>query len=286
MALHPRTQSLSGTTLLATILAALVLLLAACGSDTDSDTDAGAGGADDVGPDETAEDPDDPAIGDWVLVSGTFDGEPIEPIPGHEATISFEADGSFGGRAACNGYGGTTSLDNGSVELGQLSITEMACEPDVMELEAVFVEALLAVDRYEVLDGDLTLTGSGAELVFEPIPEVPAAELVGTDWTLDTLIDGDTASSTVGEATLRLEEDGTMTGSTGCRTLTGRWLIAGGRLQFPELAADGECPPDRADQDGFVIEVLEGPATVEIEGPTLLLTSPGEVGLRYRSDLG
>jgi heat shock protein HslJ len=259
------------------LLAALVgltLLVSACGGD-------------DVSVGETSGEPDDdPALGDWMLVSGTLGGAPLTPISGYDATISFGADGSFGGRAACNGYGGTTSLDNGSVRLEEFAITEMACEPDVMALEAQFVEALLAVERYEVADGTLTLAGADVELVFEPVPPVPQSELVGTHWTLDTLIDGEVASSTLSTATLRLDEDGSMTGSTGCRTLTGRWLVTGGKLQFPELAAEGECPADLADQDGFVVSVLEGPATVEIDGASLLLTSPGEIGLRYRSDLG
>ncbi len=255
---------------LVTTLAAAVLLAAACGDDQTIDS----GGA-----------PGDDAVGDWILRSGTVDDEPLTPIPGYDATLSFGADGTFGGTAACNGYGGMVTLGDGTLELGEYSITEMGCEPDVMALESLFVQALTAATTFTATTDELVLSGDGVELVFAPIPAVPEAELVGTDWTLDTLIDGETASSVQGTATLRLDEDGSFEGSTGCRTLTGEWLVAAGSLQFPSLAADGDCQPELADQDGFVISVLEGPATVEIDGATLTLSAPGDIGLRYRSDL-
>lgn len=80
------------------------------------------------------------------------------------------------------------------------------------------------------------LIGDGVRLRFTPVQPVPESELSGTRWVLETLLDGETAASTLGEpAVLRLREDGTFEGSTGCRTLTGTWTPSGDGVQFPDL---------------------------------------------------
>ena len=152
------------------------------------------------------------------------------------------------------------TIDGSDFELGPISITERGCEPRVMASEQAYMEALLAVDQI-ALDGDaLVLSGPpDVELRFERLPEVPEAELTDTMWLLETLIEGDAATTPQGEpVTLELRSDGTLHATTGCRTLTGTWSVSGSMLMTPSLRADGECSPQLEQQDQHVIGVLEG----------------------------
>jgi heat shock protein HslJ len=156
----------------------------------------------------------------------------------------------------------------------------MACQPDVMESEQAFLSVLqrpLTLAR----DGDtLAMMGEGVELEFSIIPPVEPTALAGTTWQLETVIIGEAATSVRGHATLVLNEDGTMEGSTGCRDLSGTYAVDGDELVFTELAAAGDCPADLAEQDGRVISVLEA-ARIEIDGNHLRLRSAGGEGLDY-----
>jgi heat shock protein HslJ len=111
---------------------------------------------------------------------------------------------------------------------------------------------------------------------------VPEAALLETVWVLDQLIDGETTATVGGEqATLLLRSDGTFTGSTGCRELTGTFVIRGDEILATRMSADGRCPADLADQDGHVVGVLGDGFTVAIEGDRLTVTAMGNLGLSY-----
>lgn len=221
--------------------------------------------------------------GSWQLTSGSHGGDGLEPIPTHPVTLEFTADG-VGGTAACNGYGGTFDASTGALSIGELSITEMACFPDeVMALERAYIEALLAVNEATIEGTTLTLTGPDTTLEFEELAPVPTADLLGTVWVLDGLISGDAVSSVAGDAaTLELFSDGSLLGSTGCRTLTGTYVESAGSIETTTLAADGECPDDLSGQDSHVISVLEGPFQAEVDGHSLTLTRSDGDGLTYR----
>lgn len=216
----------------------------------------------------------------WTFVAG--DG--IEPPEGWPITISFDAD-TFGGTASCNGYGGSFSLgDGGAITLSEVGSTAMACEPAAsMEAEAAFLTALFDVDSYNVSGDTLTLFGDGAELAFTRQAPLPTAELVGQLWLLDTLIQGETATSVAGDpATLLLRPDGTLEGGTGCRTLSGTWVDTGSQILFTSFSAEGNsCTADLQDQDGFVVTVLGDGFVPSIDGTRLTLTSVGDEGLSY-----
>jgi heat shock protein HslJ len=243
------------------VLLVAVLLLVACAAP-------GSGAADDI-------------RGEWQLVEGTADGVPLPQPAGAQATLVFE-DGQLSGRSFCNHYGSTYRIDGTSLELDGLGGTEIGCEPEIAEAESAYLAALGAVDTVAVEGDVLTLTGPDVSLTFRPVPPVPTSEPAGTRWVLDTLIDGETASSTLGEGFLLLDPDGTAEASTGCRTITGRWLVEEGRLVIDDLIATGECAPDVARQDAHVTAVLESGPALEIEENRLTLTAPDGRGVLYR----
>jgi heat shock protein HslJ len=221
--------------------------------------------------------------GSWQLVSGTVDGVAFPVVADSPITLTIQGT-TIGGRAACNLYGGELSVVDGGPRFSLTSMTEMACEEPVMTSEAAYLAVLPRVTTGARAGDRLTLTGTDVELDFDRLAPPPIAELVGTEWVLESLVDGDAVSSVAGDrATLRLEAGGTVAGGTGCRTFSGRWIEANGGISFPEWGMDQtECDPALQAQDSHVLGVLEG-FRVAIDGETLTLTAErGDDGLIYR----
>jgi heat shock protein HslJ len=222
------------------------------------------------------------ATGAWQMSSGVVDGAPFPVDP--EAPITMTVKGSeIGGRSACNHYGAEIVVENGQIRMRPTSMTQMACPEPAMAAEAAFHAVLGRITGASRVGDRLTFTGPDVELAFDRLPPVPVAGMVGTDWVLESLISGDAVSSVAGApATLRLDADGTFSGSTGCRTFKGRWIEANGGISHSNLAMQGECPPDLSDQDGHVVGVLEG-FRVSIDGQVMTLTGERGEGLGYRA---
>jgi heat shock protein HslJ len=218
--------------------------------------------------------------GAWQLDRGSGPSGALTIPAGAQVTIAFEDDRVSG--RACNLYGGTYRLgQDGQLTLSAMGMTEMACEEPMMSLEAAYHAALLRVKTATIDDGELTLHGDGVELVFTRPPVVADADLVGTRWTLTTLLQGETASSVQGEAWLQLRADGGLSGATGCRTFDGRYAISGDRLQVSDLVVtDNACEPGLDAQDRLVLDVLRGGIAYAVAGPQLTLTDTGIVGGR------
>ena len=245
----------------------MVMLIAACGDATG----------------ETGPSKKDP-VGEWVLVDGAVDDVAIALVDGYRVTMNLRRDGEVGGTAACNAYGGSFRIVDDRLVFGELGSTAMGCEPSVMAVEQAFLNALSRPLTPIREEGTLLLSGVGVALTFEEVRPVPTAALVGTEWVLETLIEGDVATAAGGDpATLRLTDGGEVEGSTGCRTLRGEYTITADTVLFTTFSADGECPTALERQDGHVVTVLGDGFTVAIDGGTLTVTSPGPMGLVYRA---
>jgi heat shock protein HslJ len=227
----------------------------------------------------------DPTGIPWELESGTIDSSDVPVVDGNPITLTI-ADRSASGTAACNGYGSEVSMTGNKIEFAEIMSTAMACTPDeVMDLEALYLEALPRVSEFSNTAESLTLTGSSVELNFVALPPAPIADLTGSVWVLTRLIDGDSVSNAAGDrATLELYTDGSMLGSTGCRTLHGSYTVDGAEVVMTEMSAEGECPEDLAQQDSHVVTVLGDGFRAVVDDRTLTLTSLGEQGLVYRDE--
>lgn len=240
-----------------------------------------------AGPTPDPADPPDPAgpadaNGDWRLTAGTVDGAAFPLDDRWPVTLMIEGT-TVGGTGACNGYGGEIVVRDGAVQFGEMGMTAMGCEPEVMAIESAYHAALARI-RLASMDGEaLILAGEGVSLRFERIPPVPLAELIDTDWTLEALVTGAAASSVAGEpATLILHGDGRFEGSTGCRTFSGRYQEIGGEVVATEMAMDDRaCPAELAAQDSHVTSVLGDGFTAAIDGNRLTVTAAGAIGLVY-----
>ena len=221
--------------------------------------------------------------GDWELVEFVEDGT-VRPEPaGGRATLT-AGDGELSGTSFCNSYSGTYRLDGDEIAVEGLGGTEIGCAPELLDAEAAYLAALATVESAGTVDGYLVLTGPDAELRFRPVAPVPPSDLVGTRWVLETLLEGEVASSTTGAlAVLELADDGTFNASTGCRELAGTWSLEGDVLRLSaESDPTADCPADVVRQDSLVAEVLDADVQVEVVESSLTLTAGAGVGLVYR----
>lgn len=240
-------------------------------------------------PDGGDDPPPGPAVdvgGLWVLRSGHSSSGEIAIARGVRITMEINGD-QMRGSAGCNSYGGGVSVEGDSFDAGGLALTEIGCPQEIAENETLFVEAMGEVDTVEREGRSLTLTGPESELAFRLVPPVDPKPLTGTEWILDSLVQGPGASGSVSSARparLFLEDDGTFEGTTGCRTFTGTWEVLGDVVTVNSMVFEGACPKAGADQNAHVSAVLGTGFRAERDGDLLTLTAEkGDLGLVYRA---
>jgi len=228
--------------------------------------------------------------GSWELVAGSVDSEAISIAAGHRMTLSIRSD-AVSGKSGCNRYAGRVSMRGRAFSVTELSGTAMTCSPQVSAAETSFLSALKRVTSANRVGRDaLTLSGGGAELRFSAVHPTPVGDVSDTRWVLEDLTSDATRRPAGGApATLELRSDGTLVGSTGCRSLLGRYQVSGDEFLITQLAAGGECPAALSGQDSQVISVLGEGFTALTEDGALVITSTGVqtatsvLGLVYRS---
>lgn len=223
------------------------------------------------------------AGGTWVLDEGTVDDRSIDVPDGSRITLTPGQDDQVGGSSGCNGYGATVDIDGERVDFNITGGTDMGCASEVMAAEKDYLEALPQVTHASSQDGTLHLSGPDVALTFELSEPVAIEDISGVEWRLESLVVGGERTPAQGEpASLVLAEDGTVSGSTGCRQLQGRYDTFGDQVNFPEFGAEGECPPELQDQDSHIVTVLGDGFRADLHGEDLRLTSDGNLGLVYR----
>lgn len=218
----------------------------------------------------------------------TVGGDPHPLVKGSQITLGFTAD-SVTAHAGCNSMGGMAHLSGSTlvVDGAGLAMTEMACSEPLMAQES-WLAGLLTSKPTLALDGDtLTLTSKATvvTLVDREVAD-PDRALVGTAWTLDGIVSGETASSVPAgvTATLRVTEAGRIEFTTGCNqggasvAVTPDTLTISGGLTTLVV-----CTGAPAQVESAVLAVLgDGTTTYSIEAATLTLTR-GDAGLTYRA---
>ena len=247
------------------LIAVIALLLAACGAGPAGDGGISYDGA-------------------WQLESATIADETLQLIDTHPITLAIDST-RINGTAACNGYGGNVSFEDG-FRTDDISVTEMACHPpETLDLESSYLEALGLVEDGTITADHLTLSGPRVDLEFFMLEPVPTAGLLGTVWVLTGLVDGDAVTSVSGErATLEFFSDGSFIGSTGCRDINGSYEASGDRVVFTRWGANGTCPEELSDQDSRVVSGLEGGFRVQINDRVMATWVAGDEGLTYKAD--
>jgi heat shock protein HslJ len=96
---------------------------------------------------------------------GALDGDERSAI-----TAAFEPDDAgalrIAGRGGCNRYTGGCTVAGNTLAIGAVSSTRMMCAPEAMEREARYFHLLGSAQRYEQVNGSLTIFCQRGELHF------------------------------------------------------------------------------------------------------------------------
>lgn len=226
----------------------------------------------------------------YVVTGVTDGGEPRSLVAGSEIRLRFDAD-RLGITAGCNSMGGTYTLDGTRLSVADLATTDMGCDAALMEQDT-WVAGLFGRDVQLTTGAEPALISGDVVLALADREQVsPDRPLVGTRWELDTLVDGEAASS------LPQGSSGFLTLTTKTRYDTsvpcgssqgGRYTVEGDRITFTVGSVGiADCfggDPDIAGGNSLVSEafreVLGAGARWSIEENRLTITR-GDRGLGF-----
>lgn len=209
----------------------------------------------------------------WKLV----DGVPL--VDGYPITLTFD-DSTVDGFAACNSYSGDYSLTGAQIDWRGLLTTLVGCDEGAGASGDAYKASLLSTTHVARFDNELRLSGPTSELVFTLIQPISAADLVGAEWSIDELVSDGKSSSVQGAPFLRFDADGTFTGSTGCRDVTGEFVESATGLSFTPATMTAECDSDLQTQDRRIIAALTLALIIEVDGDGATVTSYRNEALR------
>jgi heat shock protein HslJ len=221
----------------------------------------------------------------FLSQSVTEDGAP-RPLAGPEPiTLTFDGD-RLGAQPGCNSLGGTYTLDVDRLEVADLAMTEMACmDTALMDQDQWFAEILLAEPTLALAGDTLTMTSGSTILVFVDRETAdPARPLEGTAWVLDTIVEGETASSVPAGVTADLTiAEGRLAAALGCNRGTAPVEVGDTTLEIGPMAATFmACPDAETSVETAMLATLEGQVDFEIDGPVLRIRN-GDRGLDFRA---
>ncbi|MFI1394688.1 META domain-containing protein [Streptomyces sp. NPDC020681] len=253
-----------------------LLALAACGTESGSDSGSGADSGGSVATDL-------PLTGvHWTVDSVTVDGKKsAAPGGAHvEITEKGRAQGNYG----CNHFGADVTVDGDTITVGPGEMTEMACAEDVQGFENALRDTFTGKLKAKLADAEkkLTLTTEKGDSI--TLTSEPAAPLVGTKWTVNSLVTGEVAASlpagTEKNAHLTFGKDGSVRGNLGCNNFTSTAKISGDTITFGRLATTRRmCAGTAMTLESHLLKVLEGNVTYKVEHRGLSLTGPNGTGV-------
>jgi len=252
-----------------------VLLLAGCG---DPPTTAQAG-----------QQADGPWGRDFLSSGVTEAGKDRPLVAGSRIRLGFTDDGRLVANAGCNSMSGQAEVRDDRLVVADLATTEMGCDPDRHAQDQWLAGFLTSRPRLHLAGPELTLTGDSTEIrLADREVADPDRPLRGTRWVVDTVVDGQAASSVPegADAHIILGQDSGFGGSTGCNQMGGTAVVDedAGTITFRDVIATKiACDEDRMSLERAVLSVLDGKVTYEIAADRLTLTHPNGKGLGLRA---
>lgn len=188
-------------------------------------------------------------------------------VAGSEPQITFTQDGQINGTTGCNRFFGAYAQTGAQIAFSSVGMTKMACMADgIMGQEMAFT-AILSGKTEGRIDslGNLVIRGeNGVSFTARPLPaegeviEGDPAVLGGGAWTVEDINRGGVIDNTV--LTLNFSENGKVTGSTGCNSLSGSYTATGTHLTFSPLVTTRRAclAPALNAQEAKFTEALQG----------------------------
>lgn len=250
------------------LLTISALALAACGSDSDSPS----------GSAPTADE-----LAGQTFASTSVEGYDL--VEGSTIELGFETD-ALGARAGCNSLSGGYTITDGTLEVGAMASTMMACDDALMAQDQWLSEFLTSGPEITLDGGTLTLAGSESTIALAAVEPTP---LEGTTWTVSGTVANDavTVSLVDSEASMTIT-DGRAQVDTGCNTGSSTVEVTDTTITFGPLALTRmACDEELTRLEASVVLALDGEVTYEISGDTMQLrkdTPDGAVGLDFTAE--
>jgi heat shock protein HslJ len=264
------------------LLLALVLAAGACGQERIPQ----AGAADSTSTSTGGE----PWGRTFLSTSVTENGQPKPLVDGTRITLNFFDDGHrLGAQAGCNQMGGPASFDSGRLVVDDMATTEMGCDPPRHAQDEWLARFLTSKPSWVRSGSTLTLDNGTARIVLEDREVAnPDRPLRGTKWVVDTLVEGEAASSVPAgvEAYLTFEDRKQFRGNTGCNGMGGNSDVHESKstITFSEvITTKMACDDDRMRVERAVLATLDGDVRYQVDADVLRLDGPAGHGLRLRA---
>lgn len=226
---------------------------------------------------------DDGLSGRTFLSSQVTEGGAARPlVAGTTMRLRFMDDGRLLADAGCNTMSGSARTSGGRLRVEDLAMTEMGCDPARQEQDGWLADLLGGQPSWQ-LDGDtLVLTAGGTEVRLTDRRVVqPDRALEGARWRVDTIVDGQVASSVPagGQASV-VFSGGTAQVETGCNSGSAPYRIDGATITVsrPSITRRA-CPAELAPLEQAVLAVLDGAIAYRIDSDRLTLDHPSGRGL-------
>jgi heat shock protein HslJ len=219
----------------------------------------------------------------FLSQSVTEDGATRPLVDGTRIRLSFGEDGQITASAGCNTLGGAVEITAVRIDVGDLSMTEMGCDPALHEQDE-WLAGFLASDPGYTLDGDRLLLrddGTSIDLLDRRVAD-PDRPLQGTIWRLDGIIDGDAVSSVPGDvrATLRFTDRQVAIDVRRCSNGSASVDVDATELTVGHVTMrDNQCDMDEAAVEEAIVAALDGTVAYDIEATGLTLTNRSGRGL-------
>lgn len=216
--------------------------------------------------------------GTWVVSEISESGSIRTPVDGTEIVIEFTDDRQLMIAAGCNSMSAEFTRTGADLEAGAMAQTEMGCDPARMDQDAwlagLFADPVtLDGTPFTITAGDVVLT-----LVKK---ETPQAALTGTTWELETIIEGETASSVGVDASLKLTDKTNLEFHDGCNSGSGKVAVSSDKLTISlGLTTLIGCHDELARVAGVMGPFLDGKLTYQIVDDRLRL-SQGSIVLEF-----
>lgn len=207
----------------------------------------------------------------------------FSPVEGTAIRLSF-AESQISFYAGCNSFSGSYSSCGDALCVQELGSTEIGCAAPLQAQDQWLAEFMTSRPSSS-LDGDrLTLSAADATITFlDRELADPDRPLSGRVWTIDTLINGDAASSVTLQVspTVSFDEIGAVQIFTGCNRGSGSYTHRAEQLQLSGMVYSQQAcaGSGSAAAEAHIQRVLsDGALSAQIEAARLTLTR-GDVGL-------
>lgn len=225
----------------------------------------------------------DPGVVGRTFLSTEVTGRTL--VSGTRLELSFPEKGKLRVLAGCNQLGGDVSFEGDRMKVTGQSMTLMGCDPARSEQDNWVKTFLESGPRFALNGDELVLTGNEVIKLVDKRANAQDKPLLGTHWVVESLSNGQSASSVPqgAHAFLQFGTD-TVTGSTGCNTLNGKAIQSGETITFADIATTRKaCADNLAAMETTMLAVLDGKVPYSIDGDVLWLRHPSGKGLQLRT---